>query len=114
MFRSGNAREYQALTANPAPVPTASREFRRTERLLVRFDAYAPGHARCRWSPPGCSTAPATRWWTCRCGRRRAPASFYQLDLPLAGFAAGEYLIEVKAKGAEGEAMELVPLKITS
>ena len=43
VFRSGNAREFQALVANPAPVPTASREFRRTERLLVRFDAYAPG-----------------------------------------------------------------------
>jgi len=42
------------------------------------------------------------------------PGSFYQLDLPLAGFAAGEYLIEVKAKGAEGEVTELVPLKITS
>jgi hypothetical protein len=43
----------------------------------------------------------------------QAPSTFYQLDVPLAGFAAGEHLIEVKAKGAGGEAPELVPLKIT-
>jgi hypothetical protein len=42
------------------------------------------------------------------------PATVYQLDLPLAGFAAGEYLIEVKAAGPSGEAVELVPIKITS
>ncbi len=113
VFRTGNAREFQALAANPSPAPTASREFRRTERLLVRFDAYAPG-----------SEVPVV---TARVLNRtgagmadldvrapQAPATFYQLDVPLAGFAPGEYLIEVKAKGAGGEATELVPLKITS
>jgi VWFA-related protein len=113
VFRSGNAREFQALSANPSPVATASREFRRTERLLVRFDAYGPG-----------TEVPAV---TARVLNRagnpmvdvpvrapQGPGGFYQLDLPLAGFAAGEYLIEVKAKGVEGEVTELVPLKITS
>jgi VWFA-related protein len=113
VFRSGNAREYQALTANRAPVPTASREFRRTERLLVRFDAYAPG------TEVPVITARVLN----RAGNPmvdlpvrapQSPGSFYQLDLPLAGFAAGEYLIEVKGKGADGEVTELVPLKITS
>ncbi len=113
VFRSGSARDYQALTANPAPVPTASREFRRTERLLVRFDAYAPGT----------EVPVVTARVLNRAGNPMVdlpvraplnPGSFYQLDLPLAGFAAGEYLIEVKGKGAEGEAIELVPLKITS
>ena len=89
VFRSGNAREYQALAADPAPVPTASREFRRTERLLVRFDAYAPG------TEVPVITARVLN----RAGNPmvdlpvRAPVSpggFYQLDLPLAGFAAGE------------------------
>jgi VWFA-related protein len=113
VFRSGNAREYQALASNPSPVPTASREFRRTERLLVRFDAYAPG-----------TEVPAvTARVLNRAGNGMAdlpvrapqgPGGFYQLDLPLAGFAAGEYLIEVKAKGSEGEATELVPIKVTS
>jgi VWFA-related protein len=111
VFRSATAREYQALVANPSPVPTANREFRRTERLLVRFEAYAPG-----------TEVPAvTARVLNRVGNKmvdlevrapQAPSGFYQLDLPLAGFAPGEYLVEVKAAAAGGEATELVPLKI--
>ena len=90
VFRSGNAREFQALTANPAPVPTASREFRRTERLLVRFDAYAPGTevpvvtaqgAQSRGQPDGgpagagaAEPRRASTSWTCR-SRALPPAS---------------------------------------
>jgi VWFA-related protein len=113
VFRSANAREFRALVASPSPVPTASREFRRAERLLVRFEVYAPGAevpvvtARVL-NRVGSGMADLT------VGAPQAPSAFYQLDLPLAGFAAGEYLIEVKAKGAEGEAKELVPIKITS
>ena len=113
VYRSANAVEFRALLANPSPVPTPSREFRRTERLIVRFDAYAPGT----------EVPVVTARVLNRLGKGMAdvpvrppqpPAAFYQLDVPLAGFAAGEYLIEVKAKGAGGEAAQLVPLKITS
>jgi hypothetical protein len=113
VFRSANAREFQALAANPSPVPTASREFRRTERLLVRFEAYAPGT-----EVPIVTARVLNRAGNgmadVQVRAPEAPSTYYQLDLPLAGFAAGEYLIEVKAKGAEGEATELVPVKITS
>jgi hypothetical protein len=47
-------------------------------------------------------------------GRERRAALRDLPDLPPAGFAAGEDLIEVKAKGAGGEATALLPLKITS
>ena len=40
-----NAREFTALTSGAPPAPTAVREFRRTDRLLVRLDAYAPASA---------------------------------------------------------------------
>lgn len=113
VFRSATAREFQALAANPSPAPTAGREFRRTERLLIRFEAYGPGS-----ESPQVSARVLNRGGTGMADVPvRAPVSpltFYQLDLPLAGFAAGEYLVEVKAKGASGEASELVPLKITS
>jgi len=113
VFRTGNAREFQVLVAHPSPVPTASREFRRTERLLVRFDAYAPGT-----EVPFVTARVLNRAGTgmADLGVRapQAPSTFYELDVPLAGFAAGEYLIEVKAKGAGGEAAALLPLKITS
>jgi hypothetical protein len=113
VYRTGNAREYQALLASPSPVPTPAREFRRTERLVVRFAAYAPGSEQ-----PAVSARVLNRM-----GKGMAdlpvkapqpPATVYQLDLPLAGFAAGEYLIEVKATGPSGEAVGLVPIKITS
>jgi VWFA-related protein len=112
VFRTWSTRGFQALLANPSPVPTSGREFRRTERLLVRFDVYAPG----------LEVPVVTARVLSRTGSGMAdleirapqpPATFHQLDLPLAGFAPGEYLIEVKAKGAGGEATELVPLKIT-
>ncbi len=113
VFRAANAREFRALSANPNPVPTASREFSRTERLLVRFEAFAPGN-----ETPAVSARVLNRVGG---GMVEVPvkapdqtASFYQVDLPLAGFAAGEYLLEVKAKGADGEVTELVPMKITS
>ena len=112
VFASANAKEFRALLANAAPTPTPSREFRRVDRLLVRFEVYAPG-----------SEAPAV---TARVLNRlgggmadlpvrppQPPGAFYQLDLPLAGFAPGEYLIEVKARSASGEATELVPLKVS-
>ncbi len=113
VFRTATAREYQALLASPSPVPTPAREFRRTERLVVRFEAYAPGS-----EVPSVSARVLNRM-----GKGMAdlpvkapqpPGTVYQLDLPLAGFAAGEYLIEVKATGPSGEATELVPIKITS
>ena len=44
VLRARNAREFRTLDASEA-VPVASREFSRTERLLIRFQAYGPGGA---------------------------------------------------------------------
>jgi VWFA-related protein len=113
VYRSANAREFNALLANPSPVPTPGREFRRTERLIVRFDVYAQGSEL-----PVVSARVLNRMGKGMADlpvrAPRPPGAYYQLDLPLAGFAAGEYLIEVKAAGTGGEAVELVPVKITS
>ena len=48
VYVARTAREFQAIKADPAAAPTATREFRRTERLLVRLDAVAPGGAAAR------------------------------------------------------------------
>jgi len=42
ILRTRNAREFRAVDADPAAAPVAAREFSRTERLIVRFPAYAP------------------------------------------------------------------------
>ena len=65
--------------------PTASREFGRAGNPMADLDVRPP----------------------------ESPSTLYQPDLPLAGFAAGESLIEIKATGAGGDARALVPLKIT-
>jgi len=36
-----------------------------------------------------------------------------QIDLPLAGFAPGEYVVEIKASGEGGDAKELVGFRVT-
>jgi VWFA-related protein len=113
VFRSSNAHQFKDLTAMADPVPTAAREFRRTERLLIRFEAYGPGN----------SIPEVTARVLNRGGKPMADipvqqpqgvAKPYQLDLPLAGFASGEYLVEIKAKAAEGEVQELIPVRVTS
>ena len=46
----------------------------------------------------------------------KAPADgveYYQIDLPLSGFAAGDYLVEVSAQSGDDKASELVPMHIT-
>ncbi|MDO8834570.1 MAG: VWA domain-containing protein [Vicinamibacterales bacterium] len=112
VFRARTAREFQALGRDPDPVPTASRSFRRTDRLLIRFSVSAPGTA---------TPAVAVRLLN-RQGSKMldltatAPADgadYYQIDLPLSGFAAGDYLVEVSAESGDDKASELVPMHIT-
>ena len=96
MFRARTAREFQTIAADAAAVPIAGREFSRTERLLIRFDAYGPGSEKPS-RQPCCSIARAAR---CR-------------DVPIAAGTAGidasdrsgprairrgEYLVEINAK----------------
>jgi VWFA-related protein len=110
VFRARTAREYQTLVADAAAVPIAVREFSRTERLLIRFDAYAAGGEQ----------AQPTAVLLNRAGQKMsdipvAPAQAggsHQINLSLASIPAGEYLVEVSVKTATGEAKELIPLRV--
>src|SRR6185369_17918076 len=46
VFRARTAREMLLVRNNPEATPTATREFSRGERLLIRFDAYAAAGGR--------------------------------------------------------------------
>jgi VWFA-related protein len=104
VFRSRTAREFQMAVRDPDAVPTAGREFSRTERLLIRFDVYgtdAPKAAilnRTGQKMVDVPIAPA------------AAGGTHQIDLGLGSIAPGEYLIELTAAGAK----ELIPLRVTS
>lgn len=112
VFRAATAREFRELAADPAPEPTAAREFRRTERLLVRFEVYGPGE-----QPPAVTAKILNRSGQGMADLPvkgpEAPATACQLDIPLAGLPPGEYLVEVKALAGGGEAKELIPMRVT-
>jgi VWFA-related protein len=109
VFRTRTAHEMLLVRNNPKAVPTVDREFSRTERLLVTFDAYASGGA----------TPDVTAKLLNRAGQTMADVPVqaqagkpFQIDLPLAPLAAGEYLVEVDAKTSSGTAQQMLAFKI--
>lgn len=94
-YRPRTPREFQTLTADAEAIPVVTRDFARTDRLLIRVDAYAPGDdAR---SPSAAILS--------RTGRKMfdvpvMPATAgasHQIDLTLSPLPPGEYLLEVVA-----------------
>jgi VWFA-related protein len=110
VLRARNAREFRALGADPEAAPVSSRGFSRTERLLIRFPAYAPG---------GQQPAVSARLLN-RLGQAMRPlevraraAGEYELDLLLSGLASGDYHIELEATSAAGRAAERLDFSVT-
>jgi VWFA-related protein len=111
VYRSRTAREFQTLLADASAVPAPGREFLRTERLLIRFDAYGPGTEK-----PDVTAVLMNRAGQKMSDVQIAPGTgaTHQIDLALASFPTGEYLVEITAKGAGGEVKELVPFRLGS
>ena len=94
VLRSTSAREFRAMIEDPSAAPVPSREFRRTERLLLRVPAYDASGA-----PARVSATLLNRW---RQPMRALPAmpesvldGITQFDVPLAPLAPGEYTIRL-------------------
>jgi VWFA-related protein len=109
IYRVRSIPELQAIKTKADAVPTAEREFSRTDRLFIRLDAYAPG---------GVVPTTTARLLN-RAGRAmsdipiQAPAGRpAEIELPLSPLAAGEYLIEVNAKSPSGTAQELIAFRV--
>jgi VWFA-related protein len=110
VYRARTVRELQVLKGQPDAAPTSDREFSRTERLFIRAEAYAPGG----------TTPEVTARLLNRAGDRMAdlpvqtnPAGFIELEVPLAAFAAGEYLVELNARNPAGStAQELIAFRV--
>jgi VWFA-related protein len=111
VFRARTVREQQQLKTDADAVPVASREFSRTDRVLVRVPAYGPGN----------TTPTVTAKLLNRDGQAMselpvslgAPQSARQIEVPLAGLAPGEYVLEITASGEGGEAKQLVGFRVT-
>jgi VWFA-related protein len=112
VFPARTARDFQALAADAPATPVATREFSRTERLLIRFDAYGAGTER-----PTVTATLLNRSGQKIADLTVAPATAggtHQIDFGLNTIPAGEYLVEITAKAGSGEAKELFAVRVTS
>jgi VWFA-related protein len=109
LFRARTARDLQQLKADVDAVPLATREFSRTDRLIIRVPVYGPGD-----TPPALSVHLLNRAGSpmqeLPTGASPKPGE-QQVELPLAGLAPGEYVLEIKAAGSETK--ELVGFRVT-
>jgi hypothetical protein len=111
VFRARTVREYQQLKADANATPIATREFSRTDRVLVRVPTYGPGG-----TAPALSVHLLNRAGQPMSEIQAAPGPMpdaQQLELQVSGLAPGEYVLEIKAAAEGGEATELVGFRIT-
>lgn len=108
VLRITTAREYRAALHDPAIPPLPAREFRRTERLLLRVPAYEANGAPARvgatllnrWRQPIRALTPMNE---------PSGDGVTRFDLPLAPLPPGEYTVRFTA----GSAAEQVTFKVT-
>jgi hypothetical protein len=111
VFRARTAREYDALTGDPGAAPSASRTFARTERLLFRV----PLHTSSVAVPSVRATLVTRSGHVMRDlpARYTSGSAVVSTDLPLAGLAAGEYVVRWLASMDSDEAREAVSFRVT-
>jgi len=97
--RPRTLRDFQTLTADADAIPVTTRDFARTDRLLIRFDAFGAG---------GEPVAPTAAILS-RAGRKMfdvqvvpstSAGASHQIDLSLGPLPTGEYLLEIAAAPA--------------
>jgi hypothetical protein len=107
LFRARTVREFQQLKTDADPIPLATREFSRTDRLVVRIPAYGtsgvPALKVQLLNRSGSAMSALTPTAAPKDGEQ-------QVDLPLAGLAPGEYVLEIKA--VDGDATELIGFRV--
>ena len=110
--RARNNVEWKELVEDWDAVPSTGREFRRTERLLVRFEAYAPGT-----SVPDVRARLLNRGGDPMFPLDIQPAADghpYQVDLMPVSLPPGEYVIELQASTPQSETTALVAFRLSS
>jgi len=111
VFRGRTARDIQQLRVATAALPAASRTFSRTERLLIRFDAYGPGG-----TTPAVSLRLLNRLGESMSALPAPTATTggtFEAELGLGALPPGDYLIEITAKGGEESARTLLAIRVT-
>lgn len=109
LYRARTVREVQGIRANPDAMPTVDREFSRTERLLVRVDAFAPGG-----SVPDVTAKLMNRGGAPMSDLALRPGAggSFEAELPLSAFAGGEYLIQFTAATPSGKIQDTIAFRV--
>jgi hypothetical protein len=110
VFRGRTLPEWQTLATDPRALPVIEREFRRTDRLLVRVGAQSAG------GTPVLSARMLNREGGEMSILTVVPAGFgglSQIDVPLSPFPPGDFLIEVIAKEGAEQTSALIAFRVT-
>jgi VWFA-related protein len=107
VFRTRTARDVRALNEGTALHPEIGREFERADRLFIRVPVYG-----------GQDLAVSARMLNRRGAElRQIPVgtladALYQLELPLAGTARGDYVIAIEASRGRESARVMLPIRV--
>jgi VWFA-related protein len=112
VLRARTAKDVRALEANPAAVPIASRVFSRSERLVIRVPAYAPGGVPDMTARLINASGQSMRPLTIE--PAATPDGRAQIELPLAGLAPGDYAVEIMAASPAGQAKDTLRFRVTN
>lgn len=110
IIRARTLPEFEAARHDPAATPTPQREFRRTDRLIVRAPAAASAtravivSARLlnRWGQPMRELQAV----------EGPGAGIMQFELPLGWLATGEYELELRTRQGTSDASQRIPVKV--
>jgi VWFA-related protein len=108
VLRARTVADARALASGAPAVPFAGREFSRTDRLFVRFAVYGASASDAEVSARLMNKAGAA---LLELPVAKVPGS-YQIDLPLASIARGDYMVAVAAAHGEHRARALVPVRV--
>jgi VWFA-related protein len=114
IYRSRSASEWRLLAAGAGPSPAAGREFNRTDRLLIRVTTYGEAEGRTTLTTTLLNRA-GQQLTTLQAAASQAPGmppETWDIDLPLANLARGEYGVKISATAADKTATETVAFRV--
>ena len=111
LLRARSALELKGLMNDPDAVPYIGRDFRRTDRLLLRFEVYGA-----RAEKANVVARLMTRAGAILVNLPVTPVAGrtgrFQIDLPLGAAARGDYMIAIEANADGEQVQSVVPLKV--
>ena len=108
LYRGRTPIELRAIQSGGA-TPFAGRQFDRTDRLIVHFDVFGPSAADATVSVTLLNRTGAK---LAGMPLRKTPAGAYEIDLPIASIARGEYVFEIAASHGGDHAKTLLSFKV--